>query len=72
MAAEKYHADPINWLSEAPAWVDLLSLTKGINTSGDLALAFAAFPFQSDNHFPSNKLTGFVSHTHTKKKISVS
>lgn len=41
--------------------MDQWSLTKGINTSDDLALAFAAFPFQTDSHFPSNKLTGFVS-----------
>lgn len=60
MAAEKYHADPINWFSETPAWVDVWPLTKGVNTSDDLALTFAAFPFQTDNHFPSNKRTGFV------------
>lgn len=41
--------------------MDLWPLTKGVNTSDDLALAFAAFPFQTHNHFPSNKLTGFVS-----------
>lgn len=41
--------------------MDQRPLTKGINTSDDLALAFAVFPFQTDNHFPSNNLTGFVS-----------